>query len=136
MGYKAYSQLVIGTSLFNIVQEEIRTKLVDVKDYIDDRVIGTKQIITKYYIFNNQEYTNLYDIVFDLKDKGLEIFYTNADDDKNYFVGIGYSTTYKNNVIPSYLEKIQTDINKVKPILESLGYIGEIGIYSILYESY
>lgn len=136
MGYKAYSQFFVGTSLFNVVQEMSKTKTIEVKDYTGERVVGTKQSVTNYYLFNGEEFTDLHDIEFALKDKGLKLFYTNADDDKNIFVGTGYSTTYKNNVISTHLEKLQNDIDKLKPILENLGYVGEIGIYSILYESY
>lgn len=136
MGYKAYSQFFVGTSLFNVVQEISKTKNIEVKDYNNERVIGTKQVVTKYFLFDGEEFTDLHDIEFLLKAKGLELFYTNADDDKNLFVGFGSSTSYKNNVLSTYIEKLQSDINNLKPILEKLGYIGEIGIYSILYESY
>lgn len=136
MGYRAYSQFFIGTPLFNVVQEMSKNKIVDVKDYTGERIIGSKQVITKYYLFNNREYLDFFDVEKAIKEQGLELFYTTSEDDENVFVGIGSSTSYKHNVITTYLDKLQNDIEKIKPILEKLGYIGEVGIYSILFESY
>jgi hypothetical protein len=136
MGYSAESQFLVGTNLFNIVQKANDTKTVEVKDEWTNKVIGTKQLFKNYYVFDGEKYDDIYDIEMKLKELGLKIFYTNLDSSDAVFVGIGTSTTYKNNVISTYIDKIKEDIDTVKPILEKLGYIGEIGIYSILYESY
>jgi hypothetical protein len=136
MGYVAKSQFLVGTNLFNVIQEKTETKTIDVKDELSDKIIGTKQLFKNYYIFDGEKYEDLHDIEIKLKYLGLEIFYTTVDSEYIEFVGIGDTTTYKNKIISTNIDNIGHDIDKVKPILEKLGYVGEIGIYSILYESY
>ncbi len=94
MGYTAYSQFFVGTNLFNIVQELSKSNTVEVKDNITNRVIGTKSTIYKYYLFNDIEFTDLFDIELELKKLGLEMFYTSTESNE-LFVGYGKKTTFK-----------------------------------------
>lgn len=139
MGYKSCSQLFVGIRLFDILEEIMETHTVEVKDYLTDKFKGTKQISKRYYRLGNDDFDNLWDIEKKLKELGLFIFYTVEDfvnNRKDIFIGIGWSTTYNNSVISTNIEELLEKINLIKPILESLGYKGEIGVYSILNESY
>lgn len=137
MGYDASCQMFAGTDVSNIVERVVETKTIEVKDEWTDKVKGTKTVKREFYRYNGEDFHDGYDIEQKLKEKGLSIFIVGCEDSfMDGYVGIGKSTSYKNKVIKYTIEDLQDIVEKTKSVLADLGYIGDVEVYSTLYESY
>lgn len=137
MGYDAYSQMFVGTEIANIVELVTETKTIEVKDEWTDKVKGTKQVSRTHYKFQGEKFTDPYDIEMKLNDLGLKSFMVGCEDEFiDCFVGIGKKTNYSDKVIKMTVDEIQDAIQKAKEVFATLGYEGEVEVYSTLYESY
>jgi hypothetical protein len=137
MGYDAYSQLFVGTEICNIVEKVVESKTIEVKDEWTNKVKGTKQVSRSYYKFNGEEFIDLYDVERKLDDLGLSTFMVSYEDGfEGMFIGIGRKTSYNKKVLKTNLDDLQKNIENCKKIFETLGYVGEVEVYSTLYESY
>lgn len=137
MGYSAYSQMFVGTEVSNIVELVNESKMIDVIDEWSGEPKGQKTISRSHYQFQGERFTDPYDIEKKLNQMGLKTFMTGCEDSFiDCFVGIGKQTGYRDKIIKMSVEDIQNDIERAKEIFKSLGYEGEVEVYSTLYESY